>query len=682
MRVLNFFVLLLIVSVNGCKTDSFDFDKLSSKTNLSPEIQVPVAQATFNISTLLDSLDLEVDDSRDSYATVYLKDTINDIGAVLVSDVFDLNDYTTSFSKNYALEPFSIPDVAVLSQTLSVSSITTTPDGTTIPFVPAASTTLNMGGIGLQNSDFSSFTFQSGNLVFDLNNNFPIPISIRIKLLDSSGTNLISSTPKLLGVSESGQVILDLSGVALDSTNEFVFEIANPDTPGPITIDYSAQQLEFEASISEIMLSKAVIATATALVFEFDQQTAFVGSGGEKLRQLVLEKATFELLVEHEFNTETELAVSSTEASVQNAPFERTYTVTSAATPQSFNWNLEDLELNFDNSSGNSSFTLNYRLALNLEPGSVVEANKNIQLSGSFKDLELAHAYGDFGVSTSDFTEEIELSEDLSDYFDKVTWFEPKIDLLMYSTVGIPASYTMDLKGYRKDGSSLDLEIDSSSSEPIINAPAQMFETAVTRTTYDNQNTNIEDFVSFLPDDKISAVLSFKTNPNGIPQVENFIHKDAKIWVNAEVEAPLHFNISDLSIQDTIRFEPPLKDEEDVDRIIHASLYLYITSDLPVDIVMESKLIDTLTQRVFTHFDPFEIQPASTNENGEVIQPAVFTTSQEFDSQQIDALKEGNGLAIDINVNTTDSQTKNAKISSSANIKLSAATKLKIQIDE
>ena len=97
---------------------------------------------------------------------------------------------------------------------------------------------------------------------------------------------------------------------------------------------------------------------------------------------------------------------------------------------------------------------------------------------------------------------------------------------------------------------------------------------------------------------------------------------------------------------------------------------------------MESKLIDTLTQRVFTHFDPFEIQPASTNENGEVIQPAVFTTSQEFDSQQIDALKEGNGLAIDINVNTTDSQTKNAKISSSANIKLSAATKLKIQIDE
>ena len=72
MRVLNFFVLLLIVSVTGCKTDSFDFDKLSSKTNLSPEIQVPVAQATFNISTLLDSLDLEVDDSRDSYATVCL----------------------------------------------------------------------------------------------------------------------------------------------------------------------------------------------------------------------------------------------------------------------------------------------------------------------------------------------------------------------------------------------------------------------------------------------------------------------------------------------------------------------------------------------------------------------------------------------------------------------------------
>ena len=341
---------------------------------------------------------------------------------------------------------------------------------------------------------------------------------------------------------------------------------------------------------------------------------------------------------------------------------------------------MNDVVIRFAHNGSQSYFTLQYILSINLLAGQVLEANKTMQVSGSFTDLELNAVYGDFGMKTSSFTETLEIDEDLTDFIDKFKLFEPKLDLIVNSTLGVPATYTIDASAFRKDGSFLDFE--APTVNPVISAPAQLFDTAQTRITYDNTNSNIEDFVSFIPDDYISANLMFKTNPDGPPTTTNFLHKDSKIWVDLEVEAPVHFNISNFSISDTVRFEPPLKDEEDVDRILAASLYMHFTSDIPLNTQIHTSLIDTLTNTVLVDFDTFEMNAASTNENGEVIAASEFTSELDFSPDQISALKEGNGLTMTVEVYSEENQTKNVKISSSARIKLSVAAKLKVQIDE
>lgn len=676
------YLLLSIVFglISSCNTETFELDKLSSQTGLTPEIQLPVAQIELGIKTFLDSLDLEVDDQRDAYGTIYLKDTINNIGSVKLADIFDINDFTTTFDKTYALEPISIDDASYYNDSVSFGSILGVPDGTTAPEVlPIALETINSGTIDFLGSSFGEVTFKSGTFSFEVQNGFPIPVTLTFRLVNNAGATLLTSTPTLLVVGGSEEIMLDLSAFTLENIGSIAMDLQSPGTANSVTVDAS-QQLSIDASYRDVLISKAEIASPISFEYSFDQEVGFTSLNDETLSQLDLEKGTFNIELIHDFGVPINVTIESSDAEVSTNPFEQTYNVTAVSTPQEFNWNMDDLVIQFTQNGSQSYFTLQYTLEMNLLAGQVIEANKTMQVSGSFTDLELTAAYGDFGVKTSSFTETLEIDEDLSDFIDKFKLFEPKVDLIVNSTLGVPVTYTIDASAFRKDGSFLDFE--APTVNPVIAAPTQLLGSAQTRITYDNTNSNIEEFISFIPDDYVSANLTFTTNPDGPPTTTNFLHKDSKIWVDAEVEAPVHFNISNFSISDTVRFEPPLKDEEDVDRILAASLYMHFTSDIPLNTRIHTSLIDTLTNSVLVDFDTFEMNAASTNEIGEVIAAAEFTSDLNFSDDQISALKDGNGLTMTVEVDSEENQTKNVKISSSARVKLSVAAKLKVQIDE
>ena len=676
------YLLLSIVFglISSCKTETFELDKLSSQTGLTPSWQLPVAQIDLGIKTFLDSLDLEVDDQRDAYGTIYLKDTINDLGSVKIADIFDINDFTTTFDKTYSLEPISLDGASYYNDSVSFGSILGVPDGTTSAGVPPiALETVDSGTIDFFGSSFGEVTFQSGTLAFDVQNGFPIPVTLTVRLVNNAGVTVLTSTPTDLAQGASEEITLDLSSFTLEDTGSIAMDLQSPGTTNSVTVD-ATQQLSIDASYRNVLLSKAEIASPISIDYTFEQEVGFSSLDGEKLSQLDLEKGTFNIELIHDFGVPVKVSIESSDAEVSANPFDRTYNVSAASSPQNFDWNMDDVVIRFAHNGSQSYFTLQYTLEISLLAGQVIEANKTMQVSGSFTDLVLTAAYGDFGMKTSSFTETLEIDEDLTDFIDKFKLFEPKFDLIVNSTLGVPATYAIDASAFRKDGSFLDFE--APTVNPVILAPTQLLDTAQTRITYDNTNSNIEDFISFIPDDYISADLTFTTNPDGPPTTTNFLHKDSKIWVDAEVEAPVHFNISNFSISDTVRFEPPLKDEEDVDRILAASLYMHFTSDIPLNTRIHTSLIDTLTNSVLVDFDTFEMNAASTNEIGEVIAASEFTSELDFSDDQISALKEGNGLTMTVEVDSEENQTKNVKISSSARIKLSVAAKLKVQIDE
>ena len=292
---LNKYLLISIVFglIFSCKTETFELDKLSSKTGLTPSLLFPVAQIDLGIKTFLDSLDLEVDDQRDAYGTIYLKDTINDIGSIELADVFDINDFTTTFDKTYSLEPISIDDASYYNDSVSFGSILGVPDGTTSAGVPPiALETVGSGAIDFFGSSFEEVTFQSGTFAFDVQNGFPIPVTLTVCLENNAGVTVLTSTPTDLAVGASEEITLDLSAFTLADSGFIAMDLQSPGTANSVTVD-ATQQLSIDASYRNVLLSKAEIASPISIDYTFDQEVGFTSLDSEKLSQLDLEKGTF-----------------------------------------------------------------------------------------------------------------------------------------------------------------------------------------------------------------------------------------------------------------------------------------------------------------------------------------------------------------------------------------------------
>ena len=87
-----FFLLLL-----SCQYDSLNFDKLSTNTGLHPELQFPLGKIDLKLENFLDNLNFTVDYDRDPYATIYLKDSLDNLARVGLNDIFDLTNLSTDF---------------------------------------------------------------------------------------------------------------------------------------------------------------------------------------------------------------------------------------------------------------------------------------------------------------------------------------------------------------------------------------------------------------------------------------------------------------------------------------------------------------------------------------------------------------------------------------------------------
>lgn len=675
-----FFLLTLLFF--GCKTDSFDFDKLSNQTGLSPEIKFPVAQAEIGLERFLDKLNFEVDDTKDAYGTIYLKDTISDIGSLKIVEVFDVGEISNAFSTSYTLNPIPLDDLSFYNDSFSFGQISSFADGSTSPAIPPIpTTTVSLGTTTILTNNFSVVGLKSGTLNMAFTNNFPIPLTLQFHIENSTGVRLISSGIKTISVAESANIAVDLTSANLEKDVTILLELSSPGINSTVTMEYATQTLNINASYSDVMVADFVVDAPTPFSFDFDQLVDFSTPNNEILTQLNLEKAKLNLTILNELEIQAELEFKNPTAFVSQNPFTKTYQLTETTNPQSFDWEINDLELNFDQKDSISTFMLKYLVNFIIPPGKTIESGKRIEIAGSFSSLELLSAFGDFGVKSSSFTDKLFIEENLTDYIDKIKWFDPKINLVVHSTLGVPVSYNLNVKGYRKDGSFVILNTDQE--EFLISAPSTILDQATTRITYDNTNSNVEEVVTFLPDDFLETTINFNTNTNQNDLTSNFVHKDSKIWFDAEVEAPAHFNITDLSINDTIRFSPILGDDDtDVNRIQQATLFMNFTSDLPLNIKIKTELIDTLSNAILANFEPVELIAAPTNDIGEVTSPSKFSTTLEFSNSDVQAFKKGNGLAINVLVDSEENQTKNVKISSSTKIKLSLAAKVKINLNE
>jgi hypothetical protein len=345
---------------------------------------------------------------------------------------------------------------------------------------------------------------------------------------------------------------------------------------------------------------------------------------------------------------------------------------------------MNDVELNFSEnpSSGASEILLDFDVDITLNSGQTIRTNQGFLLSGLFENLVLDTAFGDFGVLEEISEEFISVQSDLDDLTGEVRFVEPKIDLFVHNSFGLPAKLRTEISAQRKDLSSLDFIVDPSLETRFIEAPTAVFDTATTRLTYDANNSNIDDLLAFMPDDQIHAKVYFTTNPPELAYGENFITSKSEFRLDAEIETPAHFNIDNFAIQDTLSFSKPILSGENIEKITEAKMYVNYTSSLPLELNLEMEIIDSQTQMLYTTLPSVLINPAPTNDNGEVVGSNQNVITLTFDSEQITALQIGNAIALNITTSSTEKETKNVKISANASLSFDVSVAVKIDLDE
>ena len=113
----------------------------------------------------------------------------------------------------------------------------------------------------------------------------------------------------------------------------------------------------------------------------------------------------------------------------------------------------------------------------------------------------------------------------------------------------------------------------------------QLYEIAPSEWFYDKSNSNLDELISFIPDDKLNLDATLDVNPNAVN--DNFLHDESEFWIDIYAETPLHFNINNVEILDTLTIDSTI-DTSDFDQILEATLHFDYSSELPLEVQLHT----------------------------------------------------------------------------------------------
>ena len=674
--------LLLLLFLLGlqlsCDTELFELDKLSQNTGLTPSVQLPIAQAEIQLNSFLDSLDFDVDYDRDDYATIYVSDSIQRLVETSIEDIYDPTDLSAEEESSYTLSPIELEDTSNDFDLISMSQATQVPDGTTT-VIPPFQTTIVLGSIDMYNEPYRSARFFEGSIEFVVTNQFPIDADVKILLYDDNDQLITSSETFSVAKNTTKTSSVQLDGLTISKQIESRLEIQSPGSAQPITVDNQNQFLDTEFNLSGASVDQLELNQTENFNYTFSTAIQLDESDDISLAQMYLEESIMDLEFVNQIEYPVELLITSNDLTVDGQPLQLQYTILGNDQTQVFSEDLKNTRIEFtsDPTTGSSQFSIDYDLTLNLQPGDILSANRDIRYKASFEVIDFEYVYGDFTSKQQMVTDSIRINQKLSEWYDKVSVVDPKLTFTAHNGFGVPLEFSYDTFGKRNDGS--DFEFVSDNESQLIEPATQLYEVASTEWFYDKSNSNLDEWISFIPDDEVEVEATLVVNPNATNN--NFLHDESEFWVDVYVETPLHFNINNVEILDTLTIESPI-DTSNLDQILEATLHLDYRSELPLEVQLRTQMIDTLSQTLYFELDPLLLIPATVSDLGEVTEPATGRMSISLTQDEISKLPDVNGIPIELTISTSDAQTKGAKISANSAIELQVQVEVKMDLDE
>ena len=472
---------------------------------------------------------------------------------------------------------------------------------------------------------------------------------------------------------------IQIDGLTISKILEARLEIQSPGSIQPITTDSQSQFIDTQFNLSDASVDQLVLNQAESFNYTFSTSVQLDESGDISLAQMFLEESIMKLEFVNQIDHPIELHISSDDLTVDGQPLQLQYTVLGNDQTQVFSEDLKNTGIKFtsDPATGNSQFSIDYDLTLNLQPGDMLEANLDIRYNASFEVVDFEYVYGKFTTKQHMVSDSIMINQKLSELYDKVNVVDPKLTFTAHNGFGVPLEFAYTTFGKRNNGSKFEFVSDNDTQ--LIDSAAELYEVASSEWFYDKSNSNLDELISFIPDDKLDIDATLDVNPNAVN--DNFLHDESEFWIDIYAETPLHFNINNVKILDTLTIDSPI-DTSDLDQILEATLHFDYRSELPLEVQLRTQMIDTLSKNVFFELDQLLLNPAPVSTSGEVTEPATGRMSISLTQDEITDLADVNGIPFELTVSSSEPETKDAKISANSTIELKVQVEVKIDLDE
>lgn len=682
MKKLLFSALTAGMALSSCQSDVVDPTNIDITAD--PIIALPLGEIGLTMDHLLIPDSSLIFDDNTVYKVIVAQDSVFGI---------DVNDLISIPAQSPSSSSISMGTVAVsnvsLTQDIALGAVASdagltaisSAHGSNAPFPQLNESNVGTyGGSGF--GTFTSASFSNGTLTLGLTNDWPVPVSMGIDLVNAS-TGATILTYAMNNVAANGGTGSDTESlVNITLPNSIGFKITSLTSPGSgtnlVAID-TTDNLELAISSANLEVYNAITQISTQDISSDTQYVDLSTGGSEELRELMFSTASFDYEFVSTLAENLELNLNFPGSDQNGVEVDTTITIAAGATTTgSINLNGTILDLTQDPSQNHSRLPISVAATL-VGSGNMVNIDSSDALDMTFEmtNLQFGHIKGFFG--TQQITIDpgaVDLAIDFLENFDgEISFAEPSIAMAITNSIGLPIQLVLDFNSF-KDGTAYGLN----GPNYVLPYPTTLGNTATGTLTFDNTNSSIVD-VFTLPKDSITYGGSVNVNHDTATfGTENFVTNTSSISGDLLMEMPFYFTATGLGFYDTLA-----TDQNNVDALPEgttlesAKLLLQTTTTLPLDASLNLTFYDANWNTILVK-DFGLMESGIPDANGIIVAPNVLDTELELDASEATAVLEAVHITAEATMDTYNVGTDPVKLRTDATLNLNLGVQFKVNV--
>ena len=668
------------MALSSCQTDVVDPTNIDITAD--PIIALPLGEIGLTMDHLLIPDSSLIFDDNTVYKVIVAQDSVFGI---------DVNDLISIPAQSPSSSSISMGTVAVsnvsLTQDIALGAVASdagltaisSAHGNNAPFPQLNESNVGTyGGSGF--GTFTSASFSNGTLTLGLTNDWPVPVSMGIDLVNAS-TGATILTYAMNNVAANGGTGSDTESlVNITLPNSIGFKITSLTSPGSgtnlVAID-TTDNLELAISSANLEVYNAITQISTQDISSDTQYVDLSTGGSEELRELMFSTASFDYEFVSTLAENLALNLNFPGSDQNGVEVDTTITIAAGATTTgSINLNGTILDLTQDPSQNHSRLPIAVAATL-VGSGNMVNIDSSDALDMTFEmtNLQFGHIKGFFG--TQQITIDpgaVDLAIDFLENFDgEISFAEPIIAMAITNSIGLPIQLVLDFNSF-KDGTAYGLN----GPNYVLPYPTTLGNTATGTLTFDNTNSSIVD-VFTLPKDSITYGGSVNVNHDTATfGTENFVTNTSSISGDLLMEMPFYFTATGLGFYDTLA-----TDQNNVDALPEgttlesAKLLLQTTTTLPLDASLNLTFYDANWNTILVK-DFGLMESGIPDANGIIVAPNVLDTELELDASEATAVLEAVHITAEATMDTYNVGTDPVKLRTDATLNLNLGVQFKV----